>query len=290
MGLTTWTISGWTAYMGFPADPDAFGCTWWATVEEGWRSPPSPRLSRVDRPRRHGEVDPGQAWLPGRTMDLKGIVEAPDHPTLAAAGDRFAGLLADGNLATLVVDEDGIIRQADARLGDAPTFDLVNPSLATWTLSLLMPDPLRYGSGDAQSASTGLPAAAIGLTVPSTVPWVFASGGTSGRLTLTNSGTAPTRPEFTITGPVVNPRIEHSNSGRVLDFATTLGSTDSLLVRTDSGEVLLNGTENARNALSNASSPVTSVVFTSGDNEVFYRATSSTGGSALTVTYRNAYY
>lgn len=290
MGLTTWTIAGWTSYMGFPADPDVYGCTWWATVEDGWRIPPSPRLSRVNRPRRHGEVDPGQAWLPGRVMDLKGLVEAPDHASLAAAGERFSGLLAAGVLATLVVDEDGVVRQADARLGDAPTFDLLTPIMATWTLPLLMPDPLRYTAGDAQTASTGLPEAAEGLVVPSTVPWEFATGGTVGRLTLSNAGSAPTRPEFVITGPVINPRIEHTTSGRVLDFSVDLGSVETLTVRTDTGEVLRNGVENARNLLTSASSPVVSIEFPAGENEVFYRASSSTGGSTLSVTYRSAHF
>lgn len=290
MGLTTWTIAGWTAYMGFPAVPDGDGCTWWATVDDGWRTPPAPRLSRVTRPRRHGEVDPGRTWLPGRSVELKGLVEAPDHPTLVGAGERFAGLLAAGSLSTLVVDEDGVVRQADARLADQPTFAPVTPNLAAWSLPLLMPDPLRYGSGEPVSASTTLPAATVGLVVPSAVPWVFGAGGTSGGLVVANTGTAPTWPEFTILGPVVNPRIEHATSGRVLSFTTELSASDTLTVRTATGEVLLNGAENARNAVSSDSSPVTSVVFDVGLNEVFYRAVASAGGSFLTISFRAAFF
>jgi hypothetical protein len=290
MGVTSWTIGGWTAYMGFPAPADEFGCTWWATVEEGWRTPPAPRIERVVRPRRHGEVDPYRTWLPARTVDLKGLVEAPDHAGLAAAGDRFAGLLAHGYLATLVVDEDGDVRQADTRLADAPEFVMIHPRLATWTLPLLMPDPLRYAAGTGTIATTSLPAAEVGLVVPITVPLVISVGGTSGRVVLDNLGTAPTTPSFRITGPVVNPRIEHATTGAVLAFVTALGASDYIDVYPATGEVLLNGAENARGALAVGSSPVTSISFPVGSNEVYYRALSSSGGSTLTVSFRSAYF
>ena len=448
MGLTTWTIADWTAYTGFPADPDAFGCTWWANVEDGWRIPPAPRLTRVSRPRRHGEVDPGQAWLPGRTMELSGVVEAPDHTALVDAGERFAGLLADGMLTTLVVDEDGAVRQADVRLADQPTFDLATPRLAAWKLPLLMPDPLRYGAGDPQVITTGLPSAVVGLTVPLVIgapanqlaetasgfetgmTWInggnatvtqqatnprtgsnsmrietvsagdatalldtgaagtdftavagqdywlywgvktgltsrtvqmnvdwydstptlistttvavtdttsyqfsqsvvtapagtvgyelrvktiggvnterhyvddaffgpvvgleFDEGGTaSGQMSVVNVGTAPTRPDFVIAGPVINPRVEIASAGKVLSFVTTLGAADTLTIRTATGEILLNGSTNARNALDPTSAPVTSVLFPPGLSQVFYRASSSSGGSVLTVTFRSAFF
>lgn len=294
MGLTTWNIGSWTAYMGFPPLQDDAGCTWWVTSEDGWRTPPAPRIDRVVRPRMHGEIDPVRTWLPGRSVNLKGLVEAPDHATLAAAGDRFAALLADGLLATLIVDEDGDVRQAGARLSDAPDFALVHPKLATWSLSLLMPDPLRYASaadgGGETTATTSLPEASLGLTIPSTVPWVISAGGTTGSLVVTNIGTAPTVPAFTILGPVVNPRIEHSQSGRVLGFVITLGPSDTLSVRPATGEILLNGSVNARSALTSISSPVAAMTFQPGINQVFYRALSSTGDSQLSVSFRSAYF
>lgn len=294
MGLTTWTIGAWTAYMGFPPTPDGDGCVWWATVEDGWRTPPAPRIDRVVRPRRDGEIDPVKTWLPARSMDLKGLVEAPDHATLAAAGDRFSALLADGLLHTLVVDEDGDVRQVGARLADSPEFVLVHPRLATWSVTMLMPDPLRYasaadGSGET-TGTTSLPSAAVGLTIPSTVPWVISVGGTSGRLALDNLGTAPTRPEFHILGPVVNPRIEHSTTGRVLAFVTALDDGETLDILPATGEVLFNGSENARGTLTSTSSPVSAMTFPPGTNEVSYRALSSAGGSTLTVNFRSAWF
>jgi hypothetical protein len=294
MGLTVWTIGSWSAYLGFPATPDEYGCTWWATQEDGWRTPPAPRIERTVRPRQHGEVDPGRVWLPARTMELRGLVEAPDHDALAAAGDRFGALLADGTLSTLLVDEDERVLSAQTRLADAPTFTLVHPRLATWVLPLLMPDPLRYsagnGDGGETSATTGLPEAEVGLPVPAAVPWVIFEGGTSGRLVMENFGTAPTKPTFRITGPVVNPRIEHATSGRVLSFSTTLGATDTIDVYPATGEVLLNGSVNARSYLATGSSPVTAISFPPGVNEIYYRALSSPGDSSMTVTFQSAYF
>lgn len=295
MGLTKWTLGSWTAYMGEPASPDPYGCVWLATFEDGWRTPPPPRIERVVRPRRHGEIDPGRTWLAARTVELRGFVEAPNHEALAAAGERFAALLADGLLTDLVVDEDGAIKVAAARLNDAPGFTLIHPSLATWTLPLLMPDPLRYGAaspeGEEITISTGLPVAGVGLTVPMTAgPLVIEEGGTEGRIQLTNNGTAATRPRFRIDGPVTNPRIEHPTTGRTLTFMVNLAAGSYLDIRPLTGEVVLNGSVNARNFLTNTSAPVSSVVMPTGPNEIFFRALSSPGGASLTVAFRPAYY
>ena len=294
MGLTTFAVDGWTGYLGYPWTTDAYGCDWHVTAETGWRGSPGARFDRTNRARRDGEVDPRQSWLGGRVVVLEGTVTAPTHAQLATGMERFAAVLADGTLKPLLVSEDGVSRLAYVRRSDSADIEYTSALTAHWALTMVAPDPLKYATdefgGGLIMATTGLPAAAVGLVVPAAVPWVISQGGTEGVFVVDNTGSAPTRPVFTIEGPVVDPRIEHATTGRVLAFDIELGADDTLVVTPDDGTVILNGASNRRGYLAAGSSPVSSVLFPAGINEVSYRALSSTGGSILTATFRPAYW
>lgn len=80
---------------------------------------------------------------------------------------------------------------------------------------------------------------------------VAGSGTTSA--TVTNTGNYETWGTFTITGTCTNPRLTNTTTGAFLSFpATTLTSTDRLVINTDLKTVTLNGGA-ARNLLGNAS-------------------------------------
>lgn len=292
MGLTKWTVDGWTAYQGYPWVDDAYGCAWLVETEQGWRGRPAPRRERVTRPRRRGEYA-STGWGSARLVELGGRVLAPDHATLVAAAERFAAILAD-EAATypLVVDEDGLIRLANVQIADQFQVDLVNPTLGTWSLPLIAPDPVKYSAtadgGGAQSTATALPAATVGLVVPVVMPAVVSVGGTDGTVHLTNDGTTYTWPVLEIAGQVDNPRVEHPTTGRVLEFATSVGAGETLTVDPAAGTVLL-GTANRYGTLTAASSPLATFVLPPGPNDLAYRAQASAGGTTLTVRWRHAY-
>ncbi len=290
MGLTTFTVDGWTGFLGYPWTTDDYGCDWHVKAETGWRGSPAARIDRVNRPRADGEIDPGQAWLGARVVELTGTVVAGSHAQLAAGMEQFSSVLAGGSLTTLTVVEDGSARQALVRRADSVETSWTSPISAAWSLTMLAPDPLKYDTIQTQ-VSTGLPAASTGLTVPAVVPWVVSAGGTSGTVTFSSAGTAPTKPTFTIVGPVTDPRIEHATTGRVLAFTgLTLGVGDTLVIDTVKGTVLLNGTVSRRGYLAAGSSTVASFSFASGFHQVAYRALSSPGGSSLTATFRAAWW
>ncbi|MEV7279721.1 hypothetical protein [Streptomyces sp. NPDC093111] len=118
-----------------------------------------------------------------------------------------------------------------------------------------------------------------GIATPETRPgWVI------------NVGNAGAWPSIRITGPVVNPRIVHVESGRVLELAVTLGFGERIDVETRPGTrwVLRNGSGNAATALSSASR-LDLFQIPPGRSEIRWTATDYTNSSRLAVSWRPAW-
>lgn len=89
-----------------------------------------------------------------------------------------------------------------------------------------------------------------------TFPWTFPVNfgpSTGGVLQLDNDGLYPAKPVFRVNGPVTNPMITDSATGKFVRVNLTLLSTDVLIIDTDSRVVRLNGV-NRNNALDTNSS------------------------------------
>jgi len=98
-----------------------------------------------------------------------------------------------------------------------------------------------------------------------------------------NNGNRPTPAVMTITGPVVNPEIINDNTGDILQFNLTLGSTDILVVDLQYHTVRLNGTTNRRNTLLAPNW----FLFPPGATFIRFRGDSGTG--TLNIQCRNAW-
>jgi hypothetical protein len=117
-----------------------------------------------------------------------------------------------------------------------------------FNFQLRAPDPRKY-SADRFLADTTLESTSEGRTYDKTFDYVYGAAGEGGLMTVTNSGSYNTYGVITITGPVVQPAIEHIELGKTISFDISLGTGEFLVVNLKDKTVLLSGTESRRNTL-----------------------------------------
>lgn len=169
--------------------------------------------------------------------------------------------------------------------------------LATATYEFFCPDP-RYYDDELQSVDLYNPAAfTTGRTydrvytaaaTPNANPnqtGMYFGGGSAATNAITNNGWATTYPEFTITGPCINPKITNTANGNYLLVNYAMANTDTLIINTDLRTVTLNGVN--RRALLNNSS--TWFAADPGTSYYTFDAQGTGAGTTCLTTWRSAY-
>ena len=214
----------------------------------GWDELPASRGDSPGRPLAHGGFDT-PVWSDERIVTLGGQIVSPDRDALLAElSSVMTWAPGGGSGEDLRITRAGRTLTATARLTafQTPT-DLdwavgVVPFVIEWRAA----DPLRYG--DTVNAPTGFAVQAGGLEfdlftdgTSHTGFLEFGQQGATGRVSVSNTGTAPTAPQFEITGPVPRFSVVHVQSGRRVSFAQAVAAGDRLLIDTATGVVVLNG-------------------------------------------------
>jgi hypothetical protein len=147
------------------------------------------------------------------------------------------------------------------------------------------PDPLIYDTV-VQTASTGLPSPATGLTFNVHFPATFGHS-VGGSFQVTNAGNYPTPPVFTITGPCTNPSISLQGTGLSITFTIALANTDTLVVDMGALTATLNGTALRNNTINTGS---TWFALPAGTSTVQFLSSDSTSvAGQLAIAFRNAW-
>jgi hypothetical protein len=229
----------------------------------------------------------GNEWADMATVPLTVLVRTEDalpgtpgwlalHQQLAAA---FAPSHVDLPL-SFTAGSDSYVVYGRPRLVE-PLAETVFRGWAICRCAFRALDPLIY-SGSEQQVVLGLPSSVGGLTVPFTVPFVIDAVVTSGRATITNSGTARTGLVLRIDGPVVQPRV--TLDGQVLRFNGTLTAGQWLDIDTKARTAYLQGTVSRRGAVSGEW-----FLLQPGSSEIAFDAAAYDAAATLTVTWRSAY-
>jgi hypothetical protein len=158
------------------------------------------------------------------------------------------------------------------------------------TLEFAATDPRWHGEPEQQETLPLSHDGNTGFTAPVTAPITTGvADPTERKGWVTNAGDLPAWPSLTIKGPVVNPRIWITETGRVLDLSLTLGDSDTLQIDTRPGTrwVLRNG-GNAAYALS-AESRLDLFQIPPGTSEVRWVGADYTNSTRLAVSWRHAY-
>lgn len=201
---------------------------------DGW-GVPAVDTAMVKRPRANGALL-GEATLDARPIVLTGKIIAP---TVSAQAALRTELFAQFTLTdtTLTVVEGGEPRYLTVRRSPAEVLLRHlsgHGNNVEWSVQLIAADPRK--TGDPLTGSTGLPSSSGGLTFPITFPIIFDATSVSGRVTLTNDGTAAGKVTLRITGGtsgLVGPQVTHVTSGRAITFATSLTIPEGVYVDVD---------------------------------------------------------
>ncbi len=309
-----------------PDRRDANGVLWFVSEETGFFGAPDNTGETTQRLNQHGAFrSPG--WKKERTISLKGHAFAGSYPALRRAVHQMTGMLADPwqDAALTCYTELGPLTAQVYLDGDILTtpLDIYNPGIE-WSLQLVAPDPRKYSivrrtfradlprfdTDDGLDFSVGrssppedvftvfaaAPSDGVGLDFHTDGGLKFGESNATGFLQLTNTGTAPTSPTYTLHGPLTNPLITATTEGQrsEMRYNDTLGERESIVIDPSAPSVLLEGTASRRHLLNPAQFAgfaIPGVGVDDGHLSVgLTHEGESTAGGYVTATFREAWF
>ncbi len=230
---------------GQPGSP--FG----VSTVQGWDELPSSRYDSMARPQAHGRFDT-TPWSDERIVTVGGACTGPDRDALLRElSSVMTWPSGRGSTEPLVITRAGRTLTGFARLTafKVPTDENWAVGNFPYALEFRCPDPLRYG--DPVSQSTPFPTLRGGLeydlyTDGTTDTGVLEYGDASdtGRMVLTNDGTADIAPVFQVSGPVPPEGFDIAVVGtdQRLRFSDPVAAGSVLVIDSATGAVVIDGT------------------------------------------------
>ncbi|MFG2128296.1 phage distal tail protein [Streptomyces sp. NPDC048751] len=258
----------------------------------GWEDLPEYDTSDADHPTAHGAW-PGARYA--RPRKIGGTVwtvpseDSSDSSLSAMRALRQALLLGDAErwLAVRLHGETLAVRARVSQRVLAADRTYTTQGVARASVQWYATDPRRYSVTE-QSAVTGAPQPESGLTWPLTWPLYWGQSASTGDVIAANSGSAPTHPLITFTGPCASPTVTDRTSGRRLRYEIKLADGDELVVDTAAGTVTLNSTASRRDTAAADSSPEELFAFEPGRAQLAFRPDTFDTGARMTVRWRDA--
>lgn len=242
---------------------------------DGLRGVGEPRSSDTDRSGVDG-MSPGQSLLTGRRVGIKWLITDPAgaEPQIQKLVRNWQNIIDPASVT--MTARDYMVEAATAGVRKTSALRIQLPGRPVPFLLFGKPGPLsppvdssyQHGWVEIESewidldgrvydegrntAMASLPTSTGGAAFPWTFPVNFGPS-TGGTVQVANDGLYPAKPVFQITGPITNPSVIDSASGKFVKVNLALASGDTLIIDTDSRVVRLNGV-NRNNALDTNSS------------------------------------
>ncbi|WP_027944025.1 phage tail domain-containing protein [Amycolatopsis taiwanensis] len=269
-GANTWSLD-WLTMSPDEDYRDSQGVQWLVTQEKGFWGSPGTNATFSSRLGRHGAYrSPG--WKKQRTITLTGRAYAEDYSVLRQAEANVLGLLSDPTQPrTLTCYSEIGALTAEVHLDDeilCTPLDVISEPGFEFSIQVVAPDPAKY-SLEQQVMSSGLPhdTGDDGLDFNQVVlpdtnrglyfglgaaddGLVFGTSNATGFMRLTNRGTAPTTPIYTLYGPLTNPTL--TAGAATLRFNAVLSEGEFVVIDPAAPSVLLGGTAVRRQLLNPA--------------------------------------
>lgn len=240
---------------GFPLyGVDDYGCEWHVTFQDV-----SGLFDGVGSTLKTSEKVMTDGWygnlprLQGRTITIEGHIIGRCTESCVMSWNAFKSVL--NTIGMMLVARLGDIgRQVQVlQSASAPVIKWVGVNMLKFSIGLTAQSPYLYGL-ESVSGFSNLPATSGGMLFPyrfgdddgSLSSWMWSEDVVSGRVNLSNVGTAPSPVVIRIDGPVVNPQVSHVGSGHVVAFDMSLGSGHYVTVNGLTHEILVDGTDPAR--------------------------------------------
>jgi hypothetical protein len=288
----------------------------WRTLT-GWEDLPALDSGTVARSDAHGSF-PGRLLSQVRTVTVDElIIRAPRGEVGAVVGALGAGTVPVEDELPLVVwlDERGpLLAYARVTRRLIPTTLGYRVGVITGgAVEFEATDPRRYELAE-RSTSARLPIAEPGLDwsadeqtgTEGGLDWragadgegegedglTFGEPGSTGALSVANTGNAPAHPIVEFRGPVDRPSLTNVATGDVLEYDLPLAAGDVLAVDTRAGTVVLNGTASRLDRATSRSVPEQTFTLAPGTTDYVFRAApgSTDPAASVTVRWRSAYW
>ena len=240
---------------GFPLyGVDDNGCEWHVTFQDV-----SGLFDGVASTLKTSEKTMTDGWygnlprLQGRTITVEGHIIGRCTESCIIAWNAFKSVLDTGGM-LLTVRLGNIARQVRVWQSEsAPLVKWEGVNVLRFSLGLTSLSPYLYGL-EVVSGVSGLPSSSGGMQFPyhfeedgsSLSSWMWSEKTVSGRVALSNDGTAPSPVMIRIDGPVVKPQISHVNSGHIMAFDMSLSLGHYVTINGVTHEILVDGTDPAR--------------------------------------------
>jgi hypothetical protein len=170
----------------------------------------------------------------------------------------------------------------------APTYGLVNQGLVPWTAQFQAADNTWYADTESSLTLTTVPSYYGTLTFPLTPPFQWASALNYQQNQLVNSGSLPTWPVVTFSGPITNPGITYVNTPVSIGYQGVIAAGRSLVIDTRPWRrTALLGTASVAGLLTG--NPMISLQLQPGGTVVQLNGQDATGTSTCVIRWRNAW-
>lgn len=203
---------------------------WYLSDFKDWLGTSDDKVGTVERPQSHGAFDVSKSLRTSKTPSFRvGHNSMGDAVAVESAIDELSAIGADGPVTMRVTTPAGV----SERVVSIQVTHLDSEGLATGSVAVdcVARDPRRYAVG-AQSAVTGPAQPGAGRVWPAIWPLVWPSGGTSGRITLTNTGKAPSAPTFILAGGFDTALITCLETGSRIGFNRQVPVGSSVVIDT----------------------------------------------------------
>lgn len=181
----------------WPAPPEG---VWEFADLVGWRGLTDDKIPSTERAQEHGAFEPVRSLRTQRAISYIARAVAQSQDTAEEFVDTLSAIGAEAPL-EMIVETDSGRSSRRVRVAAATPQDRRNRTLATVAIDLIAADPRRYGlSEDVPWVEAGPPTSGTGRVWPAVWPLIWPGSGSDGRITLTNTGKAPSAPEFQAVG------------------------------------------------------------------------------------------
>jgi hypothetical protein len=169
-----------------------------------------------------------------------------------------------------------------------PTYGLVNQGVVSFTSQFQASDNTWYSDVQSALQLTMVPSLRGTLVPPFTPPYQIAATTNNQQNTAVNTGSLPTWPVFTFTGPITNPVLTYVNTPVSIGYTGSLANGATLVIDTRpwNRSALLNGKSAAGNL---SGDPMISLQLQPGSTVVKFGGQDFTGTASCLMQWRSAF-
>lgn len=230
------TLTDGARQIVFPAVTDH---GWYFFNLRGWHGQTSDKVRKEERPQAHGAFASARSLRSSRGISFEVGYRDGTTTEVEEAVNELSSFGAEGPIVITVEDDLSVTRRT-VTVDSIPDNDPDRRYTGDMMVGLVADDSRRYAV-EAQTASTGPAQPGPGLVFPEVWPLVWPAGGSSGRITLTNTGKAPSAPTFTLEGGFDTAMITCIETGARLGLNRQIPVGSSVVIDTENRTATIDG-------------------------------------------------